>query len=204
MNVYRSLFSKRVLFLFILGALSSCENVQTQKMSENSYFDLNGLLQKQIILLDSLRPEVHKITVIDGVEEAQETKFDSTDWLREMEIFFEVDINEPILRDAYTLEEKNIGDSIRLLSYQALDKENLEIEFLNVYYTKEGELPSQISAVFTEKNALYDSKRSLQLDFDNIGGLHLLRGYNIQGIQKMLLKDTIFYEVKVSNTFDSQ
>jgi hypothetical protein len=173
-------------------------------MSEKQYFDLNGLLKNQIILLDSLRPEVSKITLIDGVEEAQNTKFDSTDWLREMEIFFEVDINEPILRDAYELEEKNIGDSIRLLSYQALDKENLEIEFLNVYYPKNEELPSQISAVFTEKNALYDSKRSLQLNFDNTRGLHVLRGYSIQGIQKMLLKDTIFYEIKVSNTFDSQ
>lgn len=204
MNVYRNLFLKRVIFLLIFGALSSCENIQTRKMSENLYFDLNGLLQNQILLLDSLRPEVKKITVIDGVKEAQETKFDSTDWLREMEIFFEVDINEPILRGAYKLEEEIIGDSIRLLSYQALDKENLEIEFLNVYYPTDEERPSQISAVFTEKNALYDSKRSLQLNFDNKGGLHLLKSYNIQGIQKMLLKDTIYYEVKVSNSFDSQ
>lgn len=203
MSLYHRLLSKGVLSLLIFCTLSACENVQTQKMSEKPYFDLNGLLQKQIILLDSLRPEVSKITLIDGVEEAQKTKFDSLDWLREMEIFFEVDINEPILRDAYKLEEKNIGDSIRLFSYQAVDKENLEIEFLDVYYPDDKELPSRISAVFTEKNALYGSKRSLQLNFGDIEGQHVLEGYSIKGIQKMLLKDTIFYEVEVNNSFVS-
>src|SRR5690606_5245227 len=131
-----------------------------------------GLLQRQIFLLDSLQPEVNKITLIDGIQESQSASFDSADWLREMEIFFEIDINEPILRDAYKIEERNVGDSIRLISYLALDTENLEIEFLDVYFPNANQFPSKISAVFKEKNALYDSKRSLQLSFINKEELH--------------------------------
>lgn len=201
MNGYFN-FIRNSLFLFLLFFIGGCGEVINEKLNnKNNYFDLKGLLETQILLLDSLQPNLSKVTVIDGLEESQTLHLDSAGWAREMEIFFEADINEPILKDAYELEEKDLGDSLTLMSYEAIDKKNAEIEFLKVFYPKNEDLPSHITAVFTEKNALYDSKRSLELNFKSDNDLHVLSGYSIEGIQKMLLKDTIYYKVRVKNLF---
>jgi len=165
------------------------------------YFDLKGLLDEQIVLLDSLHPTLNKTTRIDGDEESLSLQLDSSGWAREMEIFFDVDINEPILRDAYLRKDENLGDSLRLESYEAKAGKNAEIEYLKIFYNRDSDVPQRITAVFTEKNALYDSKRLLKLEFDQRRDLNILSGYSIEGVQKMLLKDSIYYEIEVVNSF---
>lgn len=180
---------------------AGCQEVVNKKVQNTQqYFDLKGLLEEQVNLLDSLEPTVNKTTYIDGREENQSLHFDSSAWAREMEIFYEVDINDPILRDAYQLIEESIGDSLMVESYTSKDK-SAEIEFLKIFYPPEKDAPLYITAVFSEKNALYDSKRSLKLIFEKQQGLNVLKGYSIEGVQKMLLKDTIRYKIGIENNF---
>lgn len=200
-DYYKRFFLGQILLLFLL-IVGGCQEVVNKKIQNtHQYFDLKGLLEEQIYLLDSLEPTVTKTTNIDGMAERQSLHFDSTAWAREMEIFFEVDINDPILRDAYELVKENIGDSLNLESYVSKDIKNAEIEFLKIFYPPEKDIPLYITAVFSEKNALYNSKRSLKLVFERQQGLNILKGYSIEGVQKMLMKDTIFYKVQVENTF---
>lgn len=199
MNRLLKLVNNSVLLIFLLF-LAGCQEIENDRFTNTkNYFDLKGLLEAQILLLDSLQPSVSKVTSIDGVKESQTLHLDSAAWAKEMEIFFEADINDPILKDAYDLEKKELGDSLTLMSYEAIDKESAEIEFLKVFYSQKHDVPSHITAVFTEKNSLYDSKRSLKLDFQYKNNLNVLSGYSIDGIQKMLLKDTIHYKVRVKN-----
>lgn len=189
------------LALVLLIASGCREVVQDKIQNTDQYFDLRGLLEEQIILLDSLRPAITKTTNIDGVEETQAIQLDSTGWATELQIFFEADINDPILRDAYQLKEETQGDSMRSESFEVKTGQNTEIKILKIDYPSETNAPAQISAVFEEKNALYDAKRALELRFERYDGENILTGYSIIGAQKMLLKDTVFYKVQVENNF---
>ncbi len=202
MSAYYRFHVLKKISILILVVFGGCrEVVQDKIQNTNQYFDLKGLLEEQIILLDSLRPSVKKTTYIDAVEETQSFQLDSTGWAREMEIFFEVDINDPILKDAYQIKEKSHEDSLRSVLYEAKALDNTEIKFLEVIYLSETDIPRYIRAVFAEKNALYDSRRSLKLEFQKYKDLNILSGYSIEGAQKMLLKDTILYKVQVRNSF---
>lgn len=190
------------LFIIIIVLFVGCREVVNENIrNTQQYFDLKGLLDEQIVLLDSLHPTLNKTTRIDGDEESLSLQLDSSGWAREMEIFFDVDINEPILRDAYLRKDENLGDSLRLESYEAKAGKNAEIEYLKIFYNRDSDVPQRITAVFTEKNALYDSKRLLKLEFDQRRDLNILSGYSIEGVQKMLLKDSIYYEIEVVNSF---
>ena len=190
------------LSVIILIVLAGCsEVVQDKIQNTDQYFDLKGLLEGQIVLLDSLRPTLEKTTQIDDEREKQSLQPDSAGWARELEIFFEADINEPILRDAYQLKEEAPGDSLRIASYEASDLENAEIKFLKVYYLPEADRLRYITAAFSEKNALYSSDRLLKLEFEAFKDQTVLTRYSIEGTQKMLLKDTILYKVQGENNF---
>ncbi len=192
---------KQLLVIALVASAGCSQVVQDKIQNTDQYFDLKGLLEEQIVLLDSLRPSVEKTTHIDDEQEMQSLQLDSAGWARELEIFFEADINDPILKDAYQLKEEVLGDSLRLTSYEAIALESAEIKFLKVFYLPEADLPRYITAAFSEKNALYNSNRLLRLEFEELEDKNVLMRYSIEGAQKMLLKDTILYRVQGENNF---
>ena len=195
-----------MVFLAFLGVASICgckSEVGRKVERTNAYYDLKGLLDRQLVLLDSINPTAEKITVIDGNTQKQSIQLDSAGWKSEMQIFYSADINEPILKDAYEKTEE-ITDSLKVVNYEAKNGKNTEIERLTVFYNVKEDEPFRIAAVFKEKNALYDSKRLLQLFINNQTKPALLTGYEIEGLQKMLMKDTVFYKIVLNNEFAMQ
>jgi hypothetical protein len=72
------------------------------------------------------------------------------------------------------------------------------VPFVKFYYRSSPYELKKIESVFHEENALYDTRRNLLLEFDDISGTLLLSGYQLSGTQKMILNDTVNFSVNVS------
>lgn len=191
-----------LLFVLSVSSLSGCEGVVGNKVKNTGvYYDLVSLLDHQVVLLDALQPTVEKITVIDGNREVKAVQLDSAGWVRELEIFYGADINEPVLRDAYVREEGIAGDSLNVITYRALDSQKVKIDCLSVFYHHGEDSPAYVKALYKENNALYEAERILKLSFDDLQDPPVLRTYSIEGTQKMLMKDTISYKVEAKIVF---
>lgn len=184
-------------FILFLMACNSGENPGQRKIS--LYFDLEGLVKDQLVLLDSLNPVVNKKTVIDGIEESDQLKMDSISWARELEIFIQSDINKPVLQDSYAISETEEGNQ-KIKIFEAKNKEKLGVEYLKIYY--DGDILKKVESLYKEKNTLYNSQRKMIMNFEaKADDIPILASYTVEGKQKMILKDSIYFEVRASLSY---
>ncbi|CAN5455385.1 hypothetical protein BH23BAC1_BH23BAC1_02170 [soil metagenome] len=189
--MFRIIRNILLLFYIFLGA---CD--PEGQRSETNYFNIDSLLTEQLQVLNSLDPTLQKIANIDGKLEERSLKLDSAGWAGELNIFFQSDINEPELAGRY---EKKIfqENGEKIVSYVAREPKNVGIEYLKIIYSS-GEI-RKIESLFTEKNYLYLTRRKLSMDFEpGTTGIPILKGYLIDGKQKMILKDTINYHIQTN------
>lgn len=189
-----------LLIVFITLLTAGCEAEVGRKVKKtNIYYDLAGLLGHQLYLLDSLGPNVEKLTTINGVQEVREVQLDSAGWARELSIFYEADINDPVLKDAYEVETIT-EDSLKTVIYRSLDKK-VKTHLLKIHYQENEDHPIYITAIVKENNILYTSQRTLKLNFSSIQRTPVLSSYFIDEKQKIILKDTNYYHVEGKNVF---
>lgn len=175
------------IFIFFF---TSCNG--TVERDKQEYFDMEGLVSQQIRLLNSLDPYLIKKASINGVEEEKNRKLDSAEWVSELSIFMETDINKPKLMGNYNKEELE-KDNQKVILYTAKDPAEVQVEFLKIIY--QNERLNSIESFFTEKNILYVTRRKLEMTFSQNQGEPILSDYRITGQQKMILKDTINYKI---------
>lgn len=183
-----------ILGVLLLGVLFlSCESEIGRKVQPTGvYYDVAGFLDQQLIWLDSLGPDVEKVVEADGIKEVQKIALDSAGWAKELEVFYRVDINDPILRDAYEKRQtEENGDKI--ITYRAKEKD-AKVQWLKISYHNLA--VAHIESCILEDNVLYKAKSSIQLNFDVDHEPPLLMRYAIQQSQKILFKDTVFYSVE--------
>lgn len=187
---------KLILFIqvVIAGFLGACD--PGVERVETTYFNVDSLLNEQLQLLSNLNPTLNKLANIDGKTEERSLKLDSAGWAGELNIFYQSDINVPELIGSY--EKKILQDNeTKIISYVALEPKNVGIEYLKLIYFS-GELIN-IESLFTERNYLYLTRRKLSMDFEpGSNGDLLLKRYIIDGKQKMILKDTIHYQIQTN------
>lgn len=178
--------------LFLCVLILSCESEIGRKVQPTGvYYDVAGFLDQQLIWLDSLGPEVEKVVEADGVEEAQKIALDSAGWAKELEVFYRVDINDPILRDAYEVHQTEENGN-KIITYSTKE-EDVKVQWLKISYHNHA--VAHIESCIREDNVLYKSKSNIQLNFDVDHEPPLLTRYAIQQSQKILFKDTAFYSV---------
>ncbi len=185
--------------LFISGFLlihSACiDDPQADVSLKNTpYFDLKGLINEQVKVLDSLNPQVEMQAVISGEEESQTLRKDSADWAETLKLYAEADLNKPVLRDQYIVSDSSLqGSGLRLKLYQARRPGEVDIPYMKVYYQDSLPAVRRIEAFFREENPLYSTQRNMSLRFEEQGGRVLLTGYTTLGKQKMIFRDSILY-----------
>ena len=160
----------------------------------DKFFEIKELMRNQITMLDTINPQLMKIAKINGKQDTTYITPDSTGWAKELEIFLNVSINEPALLDQYTSETKTT-DKYRILNYEGIDKDDLEIEYLNIYYDRESDHLEKIEAYYKEISPLFKTRRYLYLWFRHEGQHPRIVRYAIEGQQKMILKDTVTFSV---------
>lgn len=162
----------------------------------NSFYDINGLIDEQVKILDSISPSILKKAILNGKEEVTNlTPIDSATWAKELIIFKSADINRSILSDSYEIAESLDSNSKKIL-YTSKYPEKTNVEKLSILLGIADQNPIQIHATVDNRNELFDSAKKLQMHFITKNGILLLSSYNIEGSQKMISKDSTTYLIE--------
>ena len=163
---------KLVYVLWIMLGISACQS-ESAEMKVKKYYDLKGLVERQIEALKSEKPKVQKDISVNEVAENQ--MVDSLDWSKELDFFIQADLNKPAFVSSYRVDSSSMG-----VRYFLKETENLPVKFLEV--NRMGEDDVEIRALVTNNNYLYDTERNLRLSLKQ----GQLIDYQIDGFQKVV------------------
>lgn len=182
--------------LWILTA--SCGEGERQReavVSINEYYDVQGLLAANEEALRQMNVSLHKEAKFSGELEESRIRLDSAALAEELEVFREVDINKPVLSGRYHITTTQ-EDGRELVTYEADDKESLNINFLKVYRNAENGVVERMEALFSNRNVLYNSTRLLSLQYGKVNGQVLPQYYTVEGVQKMIFSEEEEYSIR--------
>ncbi len=166
---------------------------------DKAYFDFDSLINVQVAGLLKAQSIINKKSRINEKEDDSSFTPDSLNLANELDVFRQLDlINKPLFRNAYEIKdgEKDSKSNLLIRSYTA--KAPSPVPFVKFYYRSSPHEIKKIESVFQEENTLYRTRRNLLLEFDDSSGPLLLKRYQLSGIQKMILNDTVNFSVSVS------
>lgn len=159
------------------------------------YFDVQGFLDRQIQLLNQEEPEVRK-TVRDQQGGAETEIVRNINWERELELFREVDLNRPALRDYFTITRHTDPATGHITErYERVPGAYTNIQYLVVELDADRQL-RQMEAATKQDNPLFYTQRQLQLSTGAVQGQPRLSQYRITGTQKLILTDSVHYTLE--------
>lgn len=182
-----------VFAVFLLIGLCSCNE---KKPIAKSYFNVDSLMNVQLVQLTAKAASVTKRIKINDLEETVKIKPDSALWAHELAIFKHLDIlNKPIYATAYEVIDgtKDSNSNLTLRIYHA--KREVPVTVFKLYYQDSFDKLRRIEATSEESNALYFTTRKFVLTFDDLAGGIVLQRYAVEGFQKMILSDTVRFSL---------
>jgi hypothetical protein len=192
---------KFVSAIFLLSSfLASCSSERTREIG---LYNIDSLVTTQAGYLLSHNAALTKTARLDDSEKVSEViPKDSMEWENELAIFSELNaINKPINKGAYNVEVyKDAETGLDIKSFST--KEELPVKSLKIFYNQSPDSIRRIEAKYNESNSLYSSGRFLTMEFSPLFGRPLLHSYSINGGQKMVLDDSVRYDVKVIVSFN--
>lgn len=186
MNHWRAL----LLFIVVWSCNQPAERRQRNVMV---YYDIKGLIDEQILLLDSVSPQLYKEAVINGTREMQLYTPEDSAWIKELEIFISADINKPMLADSYSTMERQMDSGKSLLYISRFPRATL-VDTLTVLLDREGKL-QKVQAYLENANSLFTSVKTLELNFTEKFGRQVIENYTVTGWQKMITKDSTSFNI---------
>ncbi len=154
------------------------------------YFDVRGLLDAQVRQLAARHAKVEKHVSLRGSAPAT-TRVPQVKWTDELQIFYQADLNKAALRGAYAVDSTALPGGAERHTYRRLPGHaNAPVVRLDVL-SRAG-LPQQVSATLRQDNALFFGQKTLQLTLQN----GQLRQYDVRGLQKLVLFDTLRYQTQ--------
>ena len=173
---------KKVISLLTFCALLSACNEEVKENQVKKYFDLKGLIDKQIKSLNSKKPVVQKIVIIADSSENQSIK--TIDWSKELELFMQADLNKPAFIQSYQVDSSSMG-----VKYTLKESEKLPVKYLTI--SRAGEDGISIEAKINTNNYLYETERHLKLSLKNSE----LTDYQIDGFQKIVFGNKKIFKI---------
>jgi len=170
--------------LLIILTTSSCTD-SAQQNQPNVYYDVLSFVKHQIDDLAAQKPLVKKTVSINQRHTEQQTN--DVNWSRELELFTQVDINKPALRNSYQIVQP---DSLTYRYTLKKSEERLTVRSLTVQLDSATHQPRLIEAVLQTSNPLYSSERHLLLESGPIGKQQWrVKHYKLTGYQKLSFFD---------------
>lgn len=178
----------------LFGMLAGC-SVDSTRPGEDVqvYYDLKGLVRRQVTLLDSIGPTVSKAAEINSQHERVTFKPDSAEWAAELDPLLRLDLNEPHLTDLYDIEVQGNG-----LQYKSRNPHETRVDLLRIVQSPETDILEAVYATIGDANPLFSMHRNIYFVFSLKAGHPALTSYSISGWQKMLLLDTNHISVESS------
>ena len=184
---------KALLFCgFLLPFLAGCSEPGSVEPSheKGAYFDVPGLVREQVAVLNQQQPAFKK-TVWVNSQKPETQQLQQVDWNEELQHFLEIDLNKKALAGGYTVTEENSEAGKRTL-YRRNPDVSAPIQLLEVVHDQQNQV-RKLRAISEEKNALFFSReeRVFQLNNNN-----RLQNYQVSGVQKVLLFDSLRYSAQ--------
>lgn len=154
-----------------------------------SYFNLPGFLSEQSTQLSRRRPAMEKQVLLrDGGQEIK--RLTPTDWTKELQIFQQADINKPALRGQYLVDSVMTPAGLLQRTYRRRPGVTHPVRQLMVV-SRNGQV-QQVRATVVQDNPLVYAAKTLEMASPN----GQLQSYRVQGVQKLILFDSVRYAVK--------
>ncbi len=188
------------LFIISLMAILSCTDPVERETDGLKYYDLNGLIDGQLLWLRESNPKIKKTAILNGIPESSSMRLDSAQWARELKIFRDADLNKPRLSQEYKVVEdlSEPTSNLKIRLYEAINKKMMTVEYLKIFYVEKEDDLRKLEASVKEKNSLFSSKKMLFMTFeDDENGSIKITHYKIEGQQKMILMDTVRFSLEV-------
>ena len=171
--------------------LLSCKPAEN---SSSAFFD--SLVNDQIKNLSSAKASLNKHARMGYQEDETTFTPSAAEWDNELDIFRQLDAFEkPAYRASYEITAglKDRGSNLSIKIYRASKK--VPVPELKFYYLRDLHDLKRIEAQYQEQNSLFTGKRKLVLEFETINGATHLSGYSMNGLQKMVLADSVLFSV---------
>jgi hypothetical protein len=178
--------------LLIMAFIAGCSNAPVQQ--KKGFYDLDSLISFQVNQLKG-RYELNKLVEIDGKKE--ETRFvpDSSQWANELDVFRQIgQVNKAAFRDSYVVNETrdtNSNLTVREISTQG----DAPVSLVRLFYLRDISDLRRIEATLQEVNPLYVNTRRLTMEFEPANSIHLVQRYRIEGLQKMVMDDSVRFVI---------
>lgn len=182
----------KIIFIFLntVLLLLSCNSKTLHQQKVSEYFAIDSLVQVQIDYLFQNGAVLVK-SDNDSIYGKEAKKLDSIGWKQELGIFESIDINKPSLVDGY---KKGIYDdpksNLDILKYSSTE-EDFQIQEINIYYLKSVDDIKKIIAHIVNRNSVYQSSKTLTMEFEKHNGLTVLKKYSIIGNHKLATRDSV-------------
>ena len=186
--------------LIVVFVLFSCTSQEDSGAKINEYYSLDSLVNAQVQLLVNKNPRLEKVVQLNGDVEDTILQFGPEEWENEFKLFAEADINVPSFSGVYRFDQKldDPHSNLNFDRYVPIEDSKVRIRSLEIYYYQTIDQIKKIVIEEFEENELYFSSKMLELSFATIQDKSVISGYQIQGLQKLLTRDSVFYKIEGS------
>jgi hypothetical protein len=178
--------------LCVLAAcLGSCRR---STETTGSYFD--SLVVAEGAWLLATKASVSKIAIVNGARDQSKVTPDSLGWQNELDLFRQLSSFErSAYKPYYRIEDglKDVKSNLSIRRYTATQPN--PVSLLQFYYYNRFSNIKKIEAIYRQENLLYATRRRLVMEFDEVNGKAVLTGYGMDGVQKMMLGDSVRFSV---------
>jgi hypothetical protein len=193
-------FSSGFIFLLLLIVFCACRN---NKPETKNYFD--SLVSGNINYLVRQKALLRKHSVIGQKQDTITFEPDSTKWSNELDVFRQLSaFQRPAYRDDYVLTDgtKDSQSNLHVREFRA--SKPIPIPFIRFYYYQHLKNLKRIEAQYKENNTLYSTTRNLIMEFDERESKSILSHYTVDGLQQMILSDSVNYHIAGTVSFLEQ
>jgi hypothetical protein len=185
--------------------ISSVAFVSCEKNTENQTGFFDSLLVANKKYLVKANAGLTKYALISGKQDTIYLKPDSATWNNELDIFSQLNVfQKAAYRDAYVVEDglKDPQSNLSIRQYKA--SRTVPVPLLRFYYYNQFQQLKKIEARYENVNSLYSTNRQLVMEFDQRDGKVVLTGYSLNGVQRMILSDSLNFSVRCDVTLPKQ
>ena len=185
-------------FLFVSVLIFGCQN---NKQESKNYFD--SLLTTTNDYLVTNKALLYKQTFLGQKQDTITFRPDSLTWSNELDVFRQLNTFQlPAYRDKYKLMDGLKDSQSNLLIREFRASVEIPIPFIRFYYYQKIKNLKRIEAEYHENNTLYNSRRHLILEFEQRDDKPVLTRYSIDGVQQMILSDSVTYAITGGVSFN--
>jgi hypothetical protein len=177
----------------LLALVSACGTeatgpTPTPATRKPMYFNVKRFLDAQTQDLTRRKPAVEKRVMLRGGQ-METTRVPKVDWSKELQIFYQTDINKPALRGAYAVDSVTEGATLRRTYRRKTGVDNSVEQVTVVSAAATPAVAQEITATLTQDNPLFFSQKRITMHATN----GRLLDYQVKGVQKLVLFDTLRY-----------